>query len=777
MSSNILDAFLSTTGKKHYIILTQNKINDTNEGTKILMHTNTITPVLNNNTYINSNIISNIVTANSLNNGNMIILNYNVVDKQNFPNDNCLLTLNNIKNNIKFIFTDSKKNGKLVFIKNENAYEVNKNYLLTFNNEITTIKKSFNLNYYFNNIDNSSNFHNNNTINNSSIINNPNYDFYKLNIKDYLITNYRNNFFNSTDICYNNLSFKITKVTPSENSTSLYKDSNTNNFNRLSDISNITSLDKISITNYYSIYNNIYNKYSGYSGYYKNTNYSVDINNTINPNSILSISFDTFLIKTNNFALVKSAQSKIVFDNSNTIYFLNVKVSSQSKQLNFAKKVLEPHIIYLSLGDFRSGLTQSDIYKHIAFTPNMETVYFRENITSGVINAQTINVQKKHSTLIQYINNNYLYDNELSSNILLKTLTVNTVYSSANKILPIEFNKFFTTINLRSFYNTFNNLAFITDNGSTTKPNINYFNSNTNYNAISISFDIVDVTQDYLYKRSLTNRLLLDPNSYFSLSRPALLDVRFNYNSYFYIELSFNIFYNYPSSSPSLIRKELINNSVITVVSLIYTTPARDFTDVECIYIYHNPYTDPNPAFRYPNNNIEIIRDPSTVDSLSKAIELLPGARTSTSNSIIIPEKNGSNYSRKMIQGLIGLNNIPKLLSIQPYDPNVIIGRGFINQYQLDNECLTSQEDIIKNKINANKHSSAKDNQSFRENKLERQNFANLVRSNRRNRVSQQCIENLRADNSTSTTQINYANIVGYTPRFKIFKTGKGHYL
>jgi hypothetical protein len=777
MSSNILDAFLSTTGKKHYIILTQNKINDTNEGTKILMHTNTITPVLDNNTYINSNIISNIVSANSLNNGNMIILNYNVVDKQNFPNDNCLLTLNNIKNNIKFIFTDSKKNGKLVFIKNENAYEVNKNYLLTFNNEITSIKKSFNLNYYFNNIDNSSNFHNNSTINNSSIINNPNYDFYKLNIKDYLITNYRNNFFNNTDICYNNLSFKITKVTPSENSTSLYKDSNTNNFNRLSDISNITSLDKISITNYYSIYNNIYNKYSGYSGYYKNTNYSVDINNTINPNTILSISFDTFLIKTNNFALVKSAQSKIVFDNTNTIYFLNVKVSSQSKQLNFAKKVLEPHIIYLSLGNFRSGLTQSDIYKHIAFTPNMETVYFRENITSRVINAQTINVQKKHSTLIQYINNNYLYDNELSSNILLKTLTVNTVYSSANKILPIEFNKFFTTINLRSFYNTFNNLAFITDNGSTTKPNINYFNSNTNYNAISISFDIVDVTQDYLYKRSLTNRLLLDPNSYFSLSRPALLDVRFNYNNYFYIELSFNIFYNYPSSSPSLIRKELINNSVITVVSLIYTTPARDFTDVECIYIYHNPYTDPNPAFRYPNNNIEIIRDPSTVDSLSKAIELLPGARTSTSNSIIIPEKNGSNYSRKMIQGLIGLNNIPKLLSIQPYDPNVIVGRGFINQYQLDNECLTSQEDIIKNKINANKHSSAKDNQSFRENKLERQNFANLVRSNRRNRVSQQCIENLRADNSTSTTQINYANIVGYTPRFKIFKTGKGHYL
>jgi hypothetical protein len=757
-----------TSQNQNYIILTRNKINNTNEGTKILIHTHVITRELNinNNTYTNSVNIATILNNNS-NNNNIIILSYNVLNRtsNNYTRTNCLLTLNNIKNNIKFLFTDTKKNGKLIFLKNESSYEVDKNYLLTKpSGSGESFNKLFNLNYYFNNIDNSSNFHNNSTINNSSIINNPNYDFYKLNIKDYL---------NHPDLCYNNLRFKITNGTPDDLITFLYRDNNVSNFIRLSDISNIISLEKINSANSinnYSIYNNIYNKYSSY---YKNINYAIDIINTSTQNTIASLNFDTFLIKTNNFALVKYAQSKIVFENTNTIYFSNVKVSSQSKQLNFSTKLFQPHIIYLSLGDFRTGLTQSDIYKHIAFTPTMETIYFRQNITSNIINNQTINVQKKHSTLIQYINNNYLYDNELFSNILLKTVTVNTFYNSANKILPIEFDRFFTNINLRSFYNTFNNLAFVTNSGGITKPNINYFNSSNNYNATSISFGIVNVTQDYLYRRSLTNRQLLDPNSYFSLSRPALLDVRFNYNSYFYIDLNFNIFYNYPSSN----TREIINNSVITVVSLIYTTPARDFTDVECIYIYHNPYTDTNPAFRYPNNNIEIIRDPSTVDSLSKAIELLPGARTSTSNSIIIPEKNASNYSRKMIQGLIGLNNIPKLLSIQPYDPNVIVGRGFINQYQLDNECLSSKEDIVKNKINANKHSSAKDDQSFRENKLERQNFANLVRSNRRNRVSQQCIENLRANNSTSTTQINYANIVAYTPRFKIFKTGKGHYL
>ena len=761
-----------TDQNQNYIILTRNKINNTNEGTKILIDSYIITrELINTSTYRNSVDISNITTRNGINNDNIIILSYNVVNQidRTFTRTNCLLTLNNIKNNIKFLFTDSKKNGKLIFVKNENSYESDKNYLLTIPSRSSEpIKRLFNLNYYFNNIDNSSNFHNNISINNSSIINNPNYDFYKLNIKDYYFNSPY--YFNNADQCYNNLRFKITNVTPSD-FTTLYRDTNENNFNRLSDISNITGLNSITTPSpYYPIYNNIYNKYTSY---YKNVNYTIDISNTAR-NTILSLSFDTFLIKTNNFALAKNAQSKIVFENSNNIYFSNVKVSSASKQLNFTRKILEPYIIYLSLGDFRTGLTQSDIYRHSAFSPNMENIYFRENITSNVINTQTINIQKKHSILIQYINNNYLYDNELSSNILLKTVTVNTFYNSANKILPIEFDKFFTSTNLRSFYNTFNNLAFTTISGNITKPNINYFNNQTNYSANSISFDILDVTPDYLYTRSLTNQQL--KNSYFSLSRPALLDVRFNYNSYFYIDLSFDIYYNYPSSN----RRQLINNSAITVVSLIFTTPARDFTDVECIYIYHNPYTDTNPAYRYPNNNIEIIRDPSTVDTLSKAIELLPGARSSTSNSIIIPEKNGSNYSRKMIQGLIGLNNIPKLLSIQPYDPNVIIGRGFINQYQIDNECLTSREDIIKNKINANKYSSEKDSTRFTENKLERQNFANLVRSNRRNRVSQQCIENLREDSINNTNlarQNNYANVVAYTPRFKIFKTGKGHYL
>ena len=749
-----------TASQTDYIILTQNKIMSANEGVKIFIKTGVVTPQKREQLYSR--------LYNSPNYTNNIILSYKFSTSVT-----CLLTLNNIKNNIKFLFTDStnKKNGKIIFIKNKivDNYKLNSNYLIfATDNEFNNIGENkftlaFHLNYYFNNIKIS-----NNNFYNIIGTTNYNYDYYKLNVKDYILRDYSYNFFVSSvnnDICYNKLNFKINAISE-DYSSNLYIDVCSNNFNRLSDISNISRLVKYNNnTTPYPIYNNIYNKY-----YVCNKNIRYDVILTCSGNT-LTISFDTFLIKTNNFAIAKDAQSKILFDTNNTIYFLNVQVSTPSKPI--VEKLTEPHIVYLSLGNFRTGLVQSDIYNHIALTPNMEKVYFKENITANVIK-NPINVAKKYSTLIPYLANHYLYDIELSANILLKSVTINTIYTSINKIFTVNFGNFFDLSNLRNYYNTFNNLAFttISNGNSIIKPVVNYFDSSNNYNINSISFDIVSVTSNNLYTRNSTALTLL--NSYYNLIKPALLDVRFNYDSYFYTNFTFNVLYNYPT------KYEIINTYAINFGCLIYTTPARDFTDVECIYIYHNPETDPNPLYRYPYNNIEIIRDPSNIDTLAKAIELLPGASSSTSNSIIIPEKNGSNLSRKMIQGLIGLNNVPKLLSIKPYDENVIVGRGFVNQYQIDNTCITTTEDIIKNKINANKHSSAKDSRTFTTNKLEKQNFANLVRSNRRNRLSQQCIEDLREDirnNTPLATQVNYANIVPYTPRFKIFKTGQGHYL
>jgi len=747
--------------RENYIILTQNKINSVSEGAKILLNTKITT---------NLETINNPKTAYSFlpslpNYTNLIILNYNrkgEIAQNSNATSNCLLTLNNIKNNIKFIFTNNNKFGKILFIKNTNSnnYKLENNYLLDTNSFIinTIIIKSFHLNYYFNNINSSSNFHNNNT-------NNANYDYYRINVKDYIFRDYSYNFFTreqGSDICYNGLMCKITNIT--DGFTYLYRDSNLSTFTSVSDISNITSLTQINSSTPFSIYNNIYNKYTINN---KKIVYTVDLSYADRP-IVLTISFETFLTRTSNFEIARNATSQILFDTSSNIHLLNVQVSTPNRPINFTTKKDNTHIIYLSLGNFRTGVIQSDIYKHVSFPYNSGKLTFLENInTSSIFNP--LNVKKKYDSLQQYIDNQYLYDIELVANTLLKSVSAYNIFTSNNKIFTIYFNNLFDVSNLKSYYNEFNNIAFTNNNVSPIRPIIGYFNNSTNYSINTISFDIVTIAQpNNLNRRNLTQNTI--SGSYYNLIKPVLLDVRFNYDVFFNIFFTFNVFNN----------SKLINTNSISFESLIYTTPSRDFTDVECIYIYHNPETDPNPLYRYPNNNIEIIRDPSDIDTISKAIELLPGASTSTSNSIIIPEKNGSNLSRKMIQGLIGLNNIPKLLSIKPYDENSIIGRGFINQYQIDEDCNNSSEDIIKNKINANKHISAKDSRTFTTNTLVKQNFANLVRSNRRNRLSQQCIEDLRENirnNTPLPTQVNYANIVPYTPRFKIFKTGQGHYL
>ena len=169
----------------------------------------------------------------------------------------------------------------------------------------------------------------------------------------------------------------------------------------------------------------------------------------------------------------------------------------------------------------------------------------------------------------------------------------------------------------------------------------------------------------------------------------------------------------------------------------------------------------------YPNNNIEIIRNPS-IDTLSKAIELLPGARTSTTNSVFIPAKNGSNLSRKMIQGLIGLNKVPELLSIEPYDPSFIDGRGFINQFQINNACL-SDEQRVNIKQESQKHNSVKNNFV----NTSRTNFAKVVTSRGRNRFSLDS-----ASNSTNNEICNIKpNINTYNTPFRLIKTNRGKYL
>jgi hypothetical protein len=149
-------------------------------------------------------------------------------------------------------------------------------------------------------------------------------------------------------------------------------------------------------------------------------------------------------------------------------------------------------------------------------------------------------------------------------------------------------------------------------------------------------------------------------------------------------------------------------------------------------------------------------------------------------NAAFVPAQNGSNLSRKMIQGIIGLNNIPKLLSIVPYDPSFIDGRGFMTQYQITDTCITTNCEKVDVKQNAIKHDSVKNNRIYLSNSLKKQNFANLVKSNSRNRVSQECINNNTATRNVvsinnSTIDADCTNIIK-TP-FVMFTKGKGKYL
>ena len=109
-----------------------------------------------------------------------------------------------------------------------------------------------------------------------------------------------------------------------------------------------------------------------------------------------------------------------------------------------------------------------------------------------------------------------------------------------------------------------------------------------------------------------------------------------------------------------------------------------------------------------------------------------------------------------MIQGIIGLNNIPKLLSIVPYDPASINGRGFINQYQITDTCIEGSCNKIAVKQNAIKHESVKNNSLYASNSLKKQNFANAVRSSARNKLSQECIKSASTTNNITT--INGSN-------------------
>lgn len=774
--------------RNHYIILSRS---NTGSGTNIYIRSNIITYVSNNdsNTFFTSQYGTKykdrIILSQKLSNDGAENL---------ITSNSCLITQNNIKNNIKFIhdLNSNNLNSKIVFVKNQNISDNSNNYLIKkieFSNTTTYYHLNYYFNKYFNNIANYK-------------------DYFSICIKDYI---YKDNSANS-DISFTTTKFKIIDFSSiplfSNTSTDISlinyvaSDFSTLFINTISDV----SISKLNLDLSYGINNYIYS-YNKLTLDFKNVNtYSFNLYDPSNElikindddyydayNSLSTIT--TFMIKTNNFDILnaRKSNSNIIFDKNN-IYLNNVTALDICSNFyianpNYKNSTRLSNTLFLSLGKQITGITQYDIYNNIhIFTKNTSSFDISKIVFSKNINASLLLLTNtKYNTIIASKNKPYLLDftfnykntyynnNNINNAINYNVSLYNYIEYKNRKQFDLNLSKIidFSYININ--INTNTNVNNTSNKYYTNNPFINNVNNiltinNKDLSAIvTPSYEVMNNALRFKFKDlnydntiyNLNNAITIASDLYSSIVN---YDVRYNYGNYFITTTKLDILLqdnsnvlnltkNYPFNYPLIKNYDnsysRINFYSLQVVNLFILSIGSDFENVDCIFVYHDPATETDPSFLYPYNNIEIKRD-TGIDTLEKAIVLLPEARTSTTNSTFIPAKNGSNLSRKMIQGLIGMNNVPKLLSIVPYDNNVINGRGFVNQYQIGDTC-NDYEAQVKNKINSIKHYSAKDNATTPNNTLRNENFANIVRSSARNRLSQNCIENLRAGTQTTT--------------------------
>ena len=796
------------------IIIKKKLINGIINGTSIFINVY-IPKNTDNNTCLSYNLHPGTKSLNSIDLSNRIILSGLFVDLNQDVTETSrknlsLLTQRNLNHNMNFHYHNNDfTKPRLIFKKYEtiNNYTNNNKYL--FDNINNWYKQKYEfikfLNYY-KNFSNSDYY----KFNLSDFIDVPippplSIDDIKIKIKGVSINNefdpkYINydetNFskilyYNNADICDN--TYDISHLNIIDFAIPVSHDNSTNFllYNKLHNLSTLQCdfTNDVGLASESAIYTDVSINFFLTKGYNHERNYeSNSATNQYGSKILLNKDFtsiDSRIIGEN------SKTPNIVSDNSSTIFLScgnSICGLTQKNILNNVKLEFED----------TSTNTGSNITYQIAWTKKI--LFYNETIIS---NARTLDTSP-----LEFANVDYLLDN--SYNYDYVNTVYNNIQTSNKKNIDLNLSDFYYAMNHNNislsgellehsiYKKRFKTLELLNTSSVITN---SYFDNSlssaydfTKNNYFIQTDDICYNNTDYKIKfnnksSSATDTIANNQAISFSdintgTTRDNLLnyDFRFNYNKKFYVEVLLNLQYELTDSeilntsiSNILIDYKdnlLLNFHKIVLTSYFETTAASDFTNVDCIFVYHNPKTTTDPSYLYPNNNIQIVTD-STIDTLTKAIVLLPDARTSTSNSVFIPARNGSNLSRKMIQGLIGLNDIPKLLSIQPYNPDTLTSRGFINQYQITDNCLT-EEDQVKAKINATKHDSVKQKRTFLSTSQRKQNYANLVRSNARNNLSKTCSDSLEAEERT--TEIDYTNLKKYTP-FKLFKTGKGNYL
>ena len=457
--------------------------------------------------------------------------------------------------------------------------------------------------------------------------------------------------------------------------------------------------------------------------------------------------------------------------------------------------------IFLALGNGICGLTQKNISENVKLyianaNDNQENdrIFFTKKTNINYTNAD-----ENFPEYLNEISNNYLFYQDFKIDYTNFFIIRNTSrLSSRNfnfEISDIVEENIFLQLFL--FIETFNNMELVNNkhpdylfgnlNPLDPSDQVNLSFSSFNYLTQHLKIKCIDQTPD-------PSPLVINKNNI--LNYDDSINYDFTNNSQgqaFFSNYNINLLFNNSSASDdnvdfsdSLINffgKEtdflfLMNFYKITVQNFMDNDaeanaigsddPFREFTG--CIFIYHDPDSqNTRSEFKYPNNNIEVSFDENLqLDATTGKIILNDSTSlNSRTNTVYIPKRNSSNYSRKQIFGLIGLGNesIGRLLGIQPYNEDFIIGRGFNNQFQINDTCLT-EKDLINRKINSQKYESKKTGLQF----TQKQNFANIVKNTRRSRVTNltnECTTNNNIPNSISEI----------TTPFRFFKTNRGNYL
>lgn len=619
------------------------------------------------------------------------------------------ITESNLFNNTKLFFSDDKiDNTRLIFKKYDNRISgsniKHKDYLVNYS-DISNLNELGVSKFDItigDNTDSNSNLDNNFNID-LVVENSYKYtNYYKIDLSNYSVFEITNT---------NNFINSINSINP------IRSDNNNNDidnyiyFNKLYDINDDLFVEKN--------FNNI--KYNNDLYFYtkKNIETTIDISYN-NTNYNINFSVINTKLKKNKIYFTKQIDNQYNNYSKTLIKINGYAINNNNNKLiaNIDKNLSNPSKkIVLSLGNGITGITQQSIGKIINIKESNKNKIIFKNSTH-------------HNT-----NNNYLIDNSYNYNYAhsfyyryntsvskLDTIDLKNIIdtdTSFNYSLVQDISFTYNNFNLLGFKNFYNNINFYIPNA--------VIESNINRTKYTISELSLNIDYKFNYDKSFTD------------------------SRYIYIRDNSDNIYN-------------INT--INIYNKFTTDTAREYTNINCIFTWFDPESEYTPPdYRYPNNNILITTDPE-IDTFSKAIEVLPSRRTANTNSVFIPDINSSNLSRKHIQGLIGLNNVPRLLSIEPKNNDeFIIGRGSTN---ID-ICLTDREKIDR-KIESTK---------YKKDKINRNNLPKLLSSRARlknalNRTSSGKNINISMLN-TQQCDICY-NMPVVTP-FTMFKTNRGKYM